>query len=118
VIAEADRRRSAIMIALDVALALRPLRPLVRGAALLVVATLVGTGLARPAMLGAGLLRPGLLLSIALARGILALRAMLARLLTGLEALDARGTHGLGMRLAVLAWPTMPVGTVRRTVAA
>jgi hypothetical protein len=53
VIAEADRSRSAIMIALDVAFALRPLRPFMRCAALLAVAALLGTGFARGAMLAA-----------------------------------------------------------------
>jgi hypothetical protein len=117
VIAEADRSRSAIMVALDMALALRSLRPFRRCAALLATVALFGSRFARSTMLRPRLLRTGVL-PIALARGILALRAMLAWLLAGFEALRMRSPQRLGMPFAVLAWPTGPVGTVRRTVAA
>ena len=79
-IAEADRRRCAIIVALDVAFALGPLRPLMRCVAawLVLHARLRG-------LLGAGTLRARLSLAIAFARFLAALRTfplMLARLRT------------------------------------
>ena len=117
-IAEADRSRCAIMIALDVMLALRPLRPLGRCLARLAVAALLRAGLTRRGMLRPRLLRPAVALAAALARSLLARLAMLMRLIAGLDALDARGLHRLGLPLAVLARLAVAIGAPWCAVAA
>ena len=115
-VTEANWSRPAIMVTLDVALAVRPLRPLGGSSVRLAVTALLGADLARRTWLGPWLLRPGMPVAARLARTFVTRLAMLTRLITSFDPVDL--LDPLSMPLAVVARFAVAIGTLRCTVEA